>query len=86
MSFTQPEFDEVGQVQRSLAYLVIRVTHSAGIGNMADRICTVIAIRSRIRRGADPHRVHDEDQGAHISSFAGSNCGDAEPTAAGRSQ
>src|SRR5215204_3885765 len=75
MSFTQSEFDKVGQVQGSLPNRVIGVTHSAGVGNMADRICAVIAIRGRVRRGADPHRVHDEDHGAHIWPSAGSNCG-----------
>jgi hypothetical protein len=38
MSLTQSEFDKMGQMQGSLAYLVIGIADRAGLGNMADRI------------------------------------------------
>ena len=74
MSLAQSEFNEMRQMERSAAHLVIRITDSAGFGNVADRISTVIAIRRSIWRGAYPDGVHDEDQGAHMLSSVGSNC------------
>jgi hypothetical protein len=86
MGFAKAYLDKMRQVQRTLAHVVVRIADGTGLSDVADGIRALVAIGGRIRRGADSHGIHYKDQGAHIASFAGSNCGAGEARAAGKSQ
>jgi hypothetical protein len=86
MCLAKAEFDEMWQMQGALAQVIVCVANGTGVRNVTDRIRAVIAIRRRIRGSADAYRIHYEDQGAHIVSFAGSNCRGMEEIVVARSQ
>lgn len=38
---------------------------------MTDSVGAVVTVAGRIRRAADSHGVHDQDQGTHVGSLMG---------------
>src|SRR5947209_7326964 len=61
------EFDQIGNVQRSFARIVVRVAGSAGVGDVADGVCTLVAICGCVGSSADTYRIHHDDHGTHVT-------------------
>ena len=62
----------MGETERPLALGIVGISECAGLGNMTNRIGTLVTIERRVGSASDSDRIHHKDHGAHVDTSNGS--------------